>query len=610
MWANMKARFVDRRRPHPHGAASSSRPTARSTVASATSISRAGRSRPIAVKSRVQFPRMREIFFANEPWALSGDGDFTGTFHLFKGGHDLAGTFPSEVAGVYDYRFPLLHGSLHWTRNGFEVTDAGADLFGGEAHDSTFAIAPLGAPTRPTAAVRRDLRGRRSRAAVGLLRAAWAPLRRTRDRHEPARVAARALPRAHAARATSPSIRRPAPTIDDGVARSGARRGPRTLAARVGAVRAVSAAVAPAGRRGDVTYRFDAETIERRAEPVRDRAARTSRSRARRPGASEPAFEFHVTSGDWQESDQVLAGILTDFGARTGPVAFGGRGEFDGAMTGPFRRPRVEGRLHRRGPARLGHALGRRHAPASSSRTATSTVDGRARPPRRLRDPRRRPVLARLSAARRRRGDRRAHSASPAATSTACVTRSSIDDYPVSGRADRRVPPDRAATSADRLRRDDDRRRRRLRRAVRAGHAPSLRFDGAGVRLDGVTIAKSGGTMTGAAFVGWDSTYSFNADGRRIPVERIAAFAYPALQPSGAHRVHGRRQRHLRRAALRRARSGSTISSWPTRAGRTGHRHAGAARRRDQRRARRRVAAAGRDRHRAHRARRRQPMPS
>src|SRR5439155_12781867 len=46
---------------------------------------------------------------------------------------------------------------------------------------------------------------------------------------------------------------------------------------------------------------------------------------------------------DWQESDEVLAGIITDFGSRTGSVAVGGRGEFDGTMTGAFRRPRVEG---------------------------------------------------------------------------------------------------------------------------------------------------------------------------------------------------------------------------------------------------------------------------
>src|SRR5207244_7134581 len=42
-------------------------------------------------------------------------------------------------------------------------------------------------------------------------------------------------------------------------------------------------------------------------------------------------------------SDQVLAGIITDFGSPTGAVAFGGRGEFDGVMTGAFKRPRVEG---------------------------------------------------------------------------------------------------------------------------------------------------------------------------------------------------------------------------------------------------------------------------
>src|SRR5204862_5314700 len=57
----------------------------------------------------------------------------------------------------------------------------------------------------------------------------------------------------------------------------------------------------------------------------------------------ESSIRFHVTSRDWQESDEVLAGILTDFGAKTSPVSFGGRGEFDGVMTGPFRRPRVDG---------------------------------------------------------------------------------------------------------------------------------------------------------------------------------------------------------------------------------------------------------------------------
>ena len=80
----------------------------------------------------------------------------------------------------------------------------------------------------------------------------------------------------------------------------------------------------------------------------------------------------------------------------------------------------------------------------------------------------------------------------------------------------------------------------------------SLRFDGAGVRLDAVEIAKGAGTVTGAAFVGWDSTYSFNADGRRIPVERDRGLQLSEHAAVGHRGVHRRRQRHVRRAALRR----------------------------------------------------------
>ena len=61
----------------------------------------------------------------------------------------------------------------------------------------------------------------------------------------------------------------------------------------------------------------------------------------------------------------------------------------------------------------------------------------------------------------------------------------------------------------------------------------SLRFNGSGIRLDGINIDKAGGTITGAAFVGWDSTYSFNADGRRIPVDRLALLRFPKAPLSG-----------------------------------------------------------------------------
>jgi hypothetical protein len=64
------------------------------------------------VKSTVQFPRMREIFFARDSFALHGEGQFTGTFHLFKGGRELKGNFFSSEAGLNDYRFQNLEGAL------------------------------------------------------------------------------------------------------------------------------------------------------------------------------------------------------------------------------------------------------------------------------------------------------------------------------------------------------------------------------------------------------------------------------------------------------------------------------------------------------------------
>jgi translocation and assembly module TamB len=61
----------------------------------------------------------------------------------------------------------------------------------------------------------------------------------------------------------------------------------------------------------------------------------------------------------------------------------------------------------------------------------------------------------------------------------------------------------------------------------------ALRFEGNGVRLDGIEIKKSLGGLTGAAWIGWDGTYSFNADGARIPVESLASAAFPKAPLSG-----------------------------------------------------------------------------
>ena len=104
------------------------------------------------ITSKVQFPKQREIFFAKDKFTLFGEGDFTGTFHMFKGGRELKGDFRSAMAGVNDYRFPNLEGSLVWVRDRMEVTRAAADFYGGRA-DFKYLMAPLGKKDQPARAV-------------------------------------------------------------------------------------------------------------------------------------------------------------------------------------------------------------------------------------------------------------------------------------------------------------------------------------------------------------------------------------------------------------------------------------------------------------------------
>jgi translocation and assembly module TamB len=65
----------------------------------------------------------------------------------------------------------------------------------------------------------------------------------------------------------------------------------------------------------------------------------------------------------------------------------------------------------------------------------------------------------------------------------------------------------------------------------------ALRFDGQGVRLDNLGLVKGTGAVNGAAFVGWDSTYSFNANGQRVPVDHLSFLDFPRAPLSGLAEV-------------------------------------------------------------------------
>ena len=66
------------------------------------------------IKSKIDFPTEKGIWFAHDKFTVAGTGDFTGTFHLFKEqlpdgktrtGRELKGDFVSAMAGVNAYRF-------------------------------------------------------------------------------------------------------------------------------------------------------------------------------------------------------------------------------------------------------------------------------------------------------------------------------------------------------------------------------------------------------------------------------------------------------------------------------------------------------------------------
>ena len=134
-----------------------------------------------AVKSRVHFPRMREIFFTDEKWRIQGDGDFDGTFRLYDHGHNVSGKFTGQNAGVNALQFPGLFGTLQWNEHGFDVWNAGAKFYGGDSQFQ-YSIKPLGVPAPPTQRLRRDGGAHRPGAVLGSRADAEGPALRRRGR--------------------------------------------------------------------------------------------------------------------------------------------------------------------------------------------------------------------------------------------------------------------------------------------------------------------------------------------------------------------------------------------------------------------------------------------
>jgi TamB, inner membrane protein subunit of TAM complex len=527
MWARMKSRFKIEGGKVVFDRIDLTTDGATSAVTGETDLTR-WPEQIYSVKSTVDFPRMKEIFFARDRFRLAGTGQFAGTFHLFKGGRELRGRFASLEARLNDWRFPALEGSLLWVRDRFEVTHASAGFYGGRTQFE-YSMKPLGDPARPgiarfdvrydsvslptlTRAVSLrglDLDGRMS----GRHLLEW-PLGRFRDRrgHGDLRVAA---PSALQGRTLSE------------VAAPGPRLSADDLEPKAESPAPVPIFATPIG--AALSYTYGPEWIDLAPGWVATSDTYIELE-GRTAYGDRSEMPFHVTSADWQESDRLLAGVMTAFGNPTRPITIGGAGTFDGIMRGAFRRPQIDGRFtgeHVRawdvdwGEASAVVHIENAYADVATAKltsgASTIDVDGRFS----LGFPRRdggEEINARVRVSGRPLPDLR-HAFE-------------LDDYPVDGVLSGEFRVNGRYQGPYGFGRMTVVGGRAYAEGFETASA-NLRFEGNGVRLDGIEMAKSTGRLTGAAFVGWDGTYSFNADARRIPVEAIDAMAWPDMPFAG-----------------------------------------------------------------------------
>ncbi|HEX5473703.1 MAG TPA: translocation/assembly module TamB domain-containing protein [Vicinamibacterales bacterium] len=478
------------------------------------------------VRSRVDFPTQKGIFFENDRFTVAGYGDFTGTFHLYKGGHELKGTFTSPEAHVDGWRFPDVKGSLLWLPSTFAVTNVSTGLYGGHAVFS-YTMGPFG-QGRTARAVwdtryddvdltaitdRLELKGiRLAGRARGHNRMEW-PLGHFGEKSAQGDITVTAPP------GTSPLGRELPANLIARVDQLPPEVGPFNAHAPVGHVPIA----------GSVAYALDPERIT-----IPHGWVATDRTYVEFSGETawgrQSHLPFHVTSLDWQESDRLLAGIMTAVGAPTGAVPVGGRGTFDGTMLESFTKPRIEGHFEADGvrawDVRWGHARADIVIQNSYVFVTNGTIEAGAS--RMLAD-------GKFSLGYPRHDDGEEINATIQMFRRPLVDLRhafGLDDYPVDGTASGEYHLYGKYTTPFGF----------GRLVIDHGTAwgepfdnavASLRFEGTGVRLDGITIQKSAGRVTGAAWVGWDGTYSFNADATRIPVESLATLSFPRAPLSG-----------------------------------------------------------------------------
>lgn len=486
------------------------------------------------IQSTIDIATQKHIFFNRDKFTATGTADFNGTFHYFKGGRELRGSWQTPLAhvtlGANRWRFTDLRGDALWLPDRLEVTNGRTALHGGTAQFD-YRILSLDQKSGP-------------KRAVWDVKYQQVDLVQLTDflQTEGIRLAGRATgqnrlewPIGGWARLRGSGEVRVQPPA--GVIPMGRQLSAEQIAAQA----ALPQEAGPFNPRqplgyvpiaGHVVYRLDPEWITLGRSWVA-----TPKTYVEFDGRTayykRSSIPFHVTSVDWQEADRVFSGILTAFGSPTGAVPIGGHGEFSGVLLGAFTDPRIEGTFTGDrmrafdvvwGRASADVVIEDSYAHVSRSSLIAGDSEINATGTFSLGYPRRdkgEQINGRVVLRRRPMADLR-HAFE-------------MDDWPVDGLVSGEYTltgnyetPFGGGTLL-------------VEEGVAYGEpfdraTSILKFEGTGVRLEKFEVQKAQGRVTGAAWVGWDGNYSFSADGERIAVESLKRLAYPTAPLSGVLR--------------------------------------------------------------------------
>ena len=482
------------------------------------------------LKSDIDLTRMREIFFADWDFTTPSKGLFTGSFHKFADGYDLRGSITSPVFGIdvadRQLRFPKLDGQLVWQPDRFDMWDITSTFLGGRVRVelSTFGLKD---PWQGTFDARYQ--------DVDVVQLAQLfelngidPVSRASGHHRlewPSEESGGSRHTGEIQLEPPDGVRLATAEVPPGAAAA--------VAARADQPPDLTTRVFPFG--GGVGYTIEDGWIELTAGRIVTPSTYVTFDGGTRFG-SESLISFQVASTNWQESDRLMSAVMTAVGSPTNPFTVDGSGTFDGVMLGDLAAPRIEATFVGEELRAWNVAWGRGTGQIVVENSYLDLTNGVFR-----RDEAELQVdgTFSLDVPRDDGGEEIDVVATLVSFPTANIRAAFgleegyLIDGPASGQL-RLYGPYNRMFGDGRLTLDHPVAYGEPFDSVTAG----LRFEGNGVRLDGLEIRKGAGMATGAAFIRWDAFYSFTLDVRNVGVDTLEFVTALPVQLSGTLEGH------------------------------------------------------------------------